>query len=402
VLALFSAATYLAFGNRGSGVRSENRSYIPEIDHLRAFAAVLILVYHGQQLIGAPLGFGKPFDASTPWPQTLNPFATLVIEGHSAVSLFIALSGFILTYGMLDKTLSYGKFALARILRIYPMLIVCLIAAVATGIVDQIQILNSLLPISPLAIVSSPFTAMFWAVKVELQCYVLFPALLWLLRTRGPGSLLSVIILVVSLRFLGALSTGASPRDLSYWTLLGRLDQFVIGMMTAYYVRRVGLYRLPPMCFLAGAVLPLAMLVAFNQAGGWPVEPVWRIVYPTVEACVWMAFSITYLSFGKRVPRVLGAGMATVGTISYSMYLLHFAVINAVVRHQVWLTPTGRPYVDAVATSLLIVFPIVLALAWMTYRLIEKPFMDLRPRYVQQKHRAYSLADDVRGPGNIE
>jgi len=383
VLVKHTSSTYGHANSEVPYVRSENRGYIPEIDHLRAFAAILILVYHGRQLIGSPLAFSKPFDGDTPWPQTLNPFAALIIEGHSAVSLFIALSGFILTYGMLDKQLSLGNFLLARILRIYPMLLLCLAAAVSTGIIDQMQILNSLLPISPLAIVPSPFTAMFWAVKIELQCYLLFPALLWLMKNKGATALVSVLFLVIALRCLSILSTGASPRDLSYWTLLGRIDQFVIGMLAAQYLRQVGLYRLPPIGFVAGISLALGMLVIFNQVGGWRIESFWRVFYPTLEATVWMVFAATYLSFGKQAPAIISTCLVSLGTISYSMYLMHFAVINAVVRNHFWMTISGRPSIDAVISSLLVVLPITLFMAFLTYRLVEKPFMDLRPRYTR-------------------
>ena len=97
---------------------SVNRRYIPEIDQLRAFAALLVLFYHGLQLIGTQLAQGIAFDPSRHWLYPANPVLTIIEEGHSGVSLFIVLSGFILSLGAVGNSVSYGRFLAARILRI--------------------------------------------------------------------------------------------------------------------------------------------------------------------------------------------------------------------------------------------------------------------------------------------
>jgi len=75
-------------------MRSSNIKYLPEIDHLRAYAAWLIIVYHGLHLFGWEFRFGTPFSFSE-WPQTSNPIQVL-LEGHTAVTFSMVFSGFIL------------------------------------------------------------------------------------------------------------------------------------------------------------------------------------------------------------------------------------------------------------------------------------------------------------------
>ena len=56
-----------------------------------------------------------------------NPVISIIEEGYSGVALFIVLSGFILSLGAIGKVIDYRKFLTARVLRIYPMFMVCLL-----------------------------------------------------------------------------------------------------------------------------------------------------------------------------------------------------------------------------------------------------------------------------------
>jgi peptidoglycan/LPS O-acetylase OafA/YrhL len=367
-------------------MRSENRSYIPEVDHLRAFAALLILVYHGYQLIGSHLTYGRAFGSDLPWPQNASPVMAVVVEGHSAVSLFIVLSGFILSYGLFDKTVDFRGFLVARCARIYPMMILCLAMAVASASFDLSLIIGSVLPIDSRATVPSPFTSMFWAVKVELQCYLLFPAIVWILKSKGTKSLALIILIALIMRLICVYGAGGNPRDISYWTIAGRIDQFVIGILTAKLVRDFGLHRISKGWFLPAAAASVAMLTLLNRGGGWPSESVWKVFLPPIEGVVWAAFIVSYLSFGQAIPRMVSTVIAAVGAVSYSAYLLHPVVMEAVIQHQLWVRMAGRSDLDAIVTTLVVVFPLVTALATLTYHVVEKPFMQLRPRYTPE-HR---------------
>lgn len=79
-------------------MESPNRTYLPAVDHLRAFAALLILFYHCYHLFSPPMVLHREWQ-STDWVHTKNFLLASVIEGHTAVSLFLVISGFILTYG---------------------------------------------------------------------------------------------------------------------------------------------------------------------------------------------------------------------------------------------------------------------------------------------------------------
>jgi peptidoglycan/LPS O-acetylase OafA/YrhL len=133
---------------------------------------------------------------------------------------------------------------------------------------------------------------------------------------------------------------------------------------------------------LPAALTAAAMLWLFNQAGGFPSVGRWKLVWPDVEGAVWACFIVTYLSAGRLLPRAINHLTSKLGEISYSFYLIHFAVIKMVLKNSMSLHATGQSNVDALATTLFIVFPITAAIALLTYHTIELPFLRMRPRYV--------------------
>src|SRR5438552_1552932 len=182
---------------------SKNRRYIPEIDQLRAMAAILILLYHGLQLFTANAGIDV--DATKYWIYSSNPVIAIIEEGHSAVGLFIVLSGLILSIGVIGNRVAYKEFLISRVLRIYPMLLVCLVLAVNVGSSNLNSILTTVLPLNTATVsggIPGPFTAMAWAVAVEFQCYLIFPFLIMFANERGSRFLIQLIVVAIALRML--------------------------------------------------------------------------------------------------------------------------------------------------------------------------------------------------------
>src|SRR5215218_7961165 len=102
-------------------MKSANSSYIPTVDHIRAFAATLVLFQHSHAFIGGRLAFGP--GGSLDEVRAVTPLDAIVIEGHTGVSLFMVLSGFIFTHIAYGRKVRYAPFLLNRFLRIYPLVI---------------------------------------------------------------------------------------------------------------------------------------------------------------------------------------------------------------------------------------------------------------------------------------
>jgi peptidoglycan/LPS O-acetylase OafA/YrhL len=208
-------------------MQSSNIKYLPQIDHLRAAAAIWIILYHGEQIIGAYLRTGGDFVGQ--WQHTLNPFLAVVREGHSAVALFMVLSGFIFTYGSYGKIISYGGFLKNRILKIYPLFlcVIFLSLAVNPQVFSLSDFVTTVLPLANVRMLpNGPLVSMSWAIAVEFQFYLIFPFLLRFLNDDAFKFVAAAISCALLFRLIG-IGLGANARDLSYWHLAGRIDQFV-------------------------------------------------------------------------------------------------------------------------------------------------------------------------------
>lgn len=379
-------------------MRSPNIRYFPAVDHLRAYAALLIVFYHGLHLFAYFARFHADFGIDH-WLQSDNPLLAALAEGHTAVALFMVLSGFILTYGSLDTEVQWGGFIRNRLLRTYPLFLLLVFAGISA--VPQSFVWTSFLQTVfgfanlPGALVAPPFTSMLWTIAIEWQFYVLFPFLLLILKPAWGRNVLGMVAVLLVFRVF-AVAAGGNPRDLAYLTIFGRLDQFLIGMWAAWF------FRAHPLSARRGGVLAtvalLAVVVAlwrFNAAGGWPTTASWKILWPTCEGVLWAAFVIGYVDFANAAKGLWSRVMARIGEISYSIYLVHYMVIATMVKFALPVAFSGRVVVDALLNTLLFALPVTLLVSALTYRFVELPFLRLRGRY----HRdAAAPAEVVAAP----
>ncbi len=364
-------------------VRSVNIRYMPSVDHLRAFAAVLIVLYHGLHLFSYQARFQRPFDVDA-WLQPRNPVLAFLAEGHTAVALFMVLSGFILTRGALDAEVSVLRFLRNRLLRTYPLFLLLVAAGVAASPQFQwsalLQTLSGFANL-PGALVAPPFTSLLWTIAIEWQFYVLFPLLVAVLKPAWTRQMLGLLAVLLLFRGFAVLA-GGNARDLAYLTLLGRLDQFLLGMWAAWFLQAHALSPRKGAWLAAASVSAMVLaLWAFNAAGGWPLVAAWKLAWPTLEGALWTAFILGYVAFADRFHGRFSRALAAIGVVSYSLYLTHFLVIHAFL-HLGWVPVlTGDAVCDALLITVGLALPAALALSALTYRFVERPFLRLRGRY---------------------
>jgi peptidoglycan/LPS O-acetylase OafA/YrhL len=378
---------FLAHEPIASTMKSTNFGYIPALDHLRGLAAVLVLFFHSSHFISHKLIYSTPYDPAK-WAKAGNPFSALAIEGHTAVSLFFLLSGFVFTVGSLQKKLNYLGFYRNRLLRTYPLFLFFLTLGIAfntenfsiTALLQSVFFMAN----SDTAINGGAFTFVFWSIAVEWHFYLLFPLLLVCVQKWGwkvlPGLILALLVVRT-----GAYFAGADMRVLSYWTIVGRLDQFLLGMLAGIYYRNyfVAGKRLDYVA-IGGACLVLMLLFGFNQLGGGGANNYLWIFWPTLEAMAWAIFLIGYLSIARHFHRLVGNALVALGTISYSIYMGHYLVLDFFLRHE-WesLWRLGDPVATAALNTFVFMLPLVLLLAMITYFCVERPFLLRRRKYVQ-------------------
>lgn len=91
-------------------MQTTQHAYLSRLDHLRFFAAALVVLFHYFHTQIGDLRSG-------------NPLISLVDEGHTGIALFMVISGFIFTLIAGNRHIRYAGFLKNRILRIYPLFV---------------------------------------------------------------------------------------------------------------------------------------------------------------------------------------------------------------------------------------------------------------------------------------
>ena len=205
-------------------MRSTEGIYFSRLDHVRAFAAYLVFMWHFLHMTPQ---FPVPYAANP-----VFPFA-LLDEGHTGVALFMTLSGYLFAKLVGDHGIDFGSFLWSRAVRLGPLLIVCIAAWVVVGwFGGEYVSLGDVLG----GVVFPTWPRGTWTISIELQFYLLFPLLLFLFRRSGPFVLLAVVAGAMLLRF-DWWRTYGEAQHIAYWTIVGRIDQFVFGMVFALVSR---------------------------------------------------------------------------------------------------------------------------------------------------------------------
>lgn len=319
-------------------------------------------------------GFPIPY-AGAP---SIFPLA-LLDEGHTGVALFMVLSGYIFAKLLDGKDIYYPGFLWNRFIRLVPLLIVVLILADIPHLhhhdITQPDYFKSLVR----GIVTPELPNGGWSITVESHFYLILPFLLWATKLWrwAPIALLTIaIVLRISLYL-----QHADIQYLAYYTIIGRVDQFLLGIF-AFNNRQIMRGN-----GLAAAAIALAFMLYyywFDLAGGFGSipKPIW-IIESTIEGAAY-AILIAYYDVNFK-PSNTGFSffLGRVGVYSYSIYLLHPFIVYRlppiIMRFGIGLS---NFYVASAAA--LLSFGVMIAVSWVSFNLVEKPFLRFRVDYVRR------------------
>ena len=370
-------------------LQSPNRDKIREVDELRGWAAMLVLFYHSMHSGSAAIGIPTI---------TNSPIFVFLYEGHVGVALFMVLSGYILASGTFGKDINYVGFLRNRLLRIFPLMTVALVFSLSA--VKELDLGKAIAPFLLLANTKAGFVepsgiaATIWTISVEFQFYLVAPFVFLFVDRRGFAFLLPVMLLFWLLRMILLFPLSADPTELyriSYFTIVGRINQFMFGIGLAYLFDQGRLHlggnRKAAFVGLAlSGILAIAILTVLNHSGGMYKWQSWRIVYPEVEGLVAAVFIAAYVVGRPFDGWRLGGWISRIGIISFSMYIFHFAI-----QREFWTLVYPQLFNGALASrtgvliaTVLISIPII-AISSLSYRCIERPFNEMRGKYLKPR-----------------
>ena len=352
-------------------MRSSSGDHWIALDHIRLLAAFMVFTWHFMHSVD---GYPVPFEI-VPY---FIPFS-LLDEGHTGVALFMTLSGYLFAKLLDNKQISYGAFFYNRVLRLAPLLVLVMIInalLIYSNGESLLPYLTSLLK----GFVIPAWPNGGWSIAVELHFYLLLPGLLFLLR-RSTKLLIVVLLLLLTLR-LGLFLRNSEIQTLAYWTILGRLDQFAVGLLAFKFRAAIISQRV---LLIAICTTFLMFYWGFNRAGGFYQMPsypstngIW-VTLPLIEGVAYGCFIAWYDSLNIRASagsRILGR----MGSYAYSIYLLHgFFVFKASAFIHEKLFSIKEFNIALIASTGC--FLVMLPIAYLSYKFVESPFLKMRKEY---------------------
>jgi peptidoglycan/LPS O-acetylase OafA/YrhL len=351
----------------------------PNVDLLRGFAAISVLIYHVIEI--------------TTWKNfPTTGFLSWFRIGWMGVDMFFIISGLVIGLSVFRNIgkLSWRKFfLLKRFYRIIPLhyltMLVWVFFIQPAILFDQpIKNIGShLLFIHNLSFYyHGSINAVNWSLATEMQFYILmcifgrliFNSRLWTFS-------LLLIVLSWAWRYLSFIFP-YYPHDLpSTHTqfifstqLIGMLDEFAFGLILAKLIILGNKSEL----FIKNISLKTAVLFAsilltyLSLTIFWHHSTFWDNLYMVVFFRTLLCFSFSLIILSACLIQFKGLFLKLLlpfyylGTISYGIYLWHFPVIESLKKIQ-WLTP-----IEFMFTTL----TLTLILSSLSYHYFEKPIME--------------------------
>lgn len=344
--------------------------------------------------------------------------------GWMGVQVFFVISGFLITDILLRMKDAlpareyFLKFYARRFLRIFPLYYFFLFAfsGLAAGLASihykphlmealLAQVKFALLYVFNFAYATKDYADLgvldhLWSLSVEEQFYLVWPLLVLLVPRRhlrrffmgGAFAGLffrALIFLIVKMQIFPFLRT--SPPLVVYFMTFSHVDAFSFGA----YISRFPLPRAKTVFALLCAAIPLVgILTRYADTGLFEAALAlgYDILMPGGYQFIWaygllnyFFMHVVYIVVKEKTfaPFLDFAPMRYLGRISYGLYVYHYPVFwlagEAQMRFE-WLSDAGAHTVN------LICFLATLALAAVSYRALEAPFLKLKDRFSYTTH----------------
>lgn len=355
---------------------------------LRGLAALLVVAHHTAGTLARAKYGGHELAGGLLFPL-----------GRAGVDLFFVLSGFIIYYihrADIARPARFGNYAVRRLSRIYPtfwlalafIIIAIFVAGGWERLGDQPAVLIAesalLMPFTPPG--PENVVGVAWTLSHELLFYAVF-GLLILSRRAG------IIVLIVWLAaLLGARPFAPLTPPFTFLLYIKNIE-FFMGMGIAWLLCETS-YRAGWKTMFTGLALFVATAV-IELLGGYD----FLTTSPTLGyglGAAAMIFALASIETSRPVFRVRRP-FVLFGAASYSIYLIHFTVVVALVKVAHAAGLTGRPELLPV---FLAIMTIAVLVGVFTYLAAERRLIRFAHRISMGRARA-SLGD-VRAVGTLQ
>lgn len=342
------------------------------LDGIRGMAAVAVVIYHGINIcdLTIPTRVINPELSMVPvadWPGRL---ALCIFDGSTAVNIFFILSGLVLSASLQREPVfdvwTTARFVLRRILRIYPALIVAVLAFGVASYISLPALFGA--PFTPTQMLLNSFLVEIgvngatWTLQVEMLMVPAILGVMWLQRIIGTMAPAAFFIVSLLWFFQGP------PFGVAIMHVA--MPAFALGLLIPTIITRDAVQRLPPSSW--AAFLALAVALRFLSRG----NDITRLLFILL-----LSYAVVAVVYHRPASGFLTAPAAQFfGRISYSLYLWHAGVMYELFPAYQVIFGAERLAAHYLLFGLaygLLVVAIATPFALLTERWIERPFIML-------------------------
>jgi len=348
-------------------MNSKKGIYFPNLNGVRFIAALSVLIYHF--------------------------FSTKILIGHLGVILFFVLSGFLITYLLLEEKetqnkISIKKFYIRRILRIWPLyFLIVLIATIVFFFIKNdensrtqfsaiIYFLAFIPNVAFVMNISFKYASILWSVGSEEQYYLLWP---WLVKIKSNQKILLAFVFIILfftciphvIDFINNHYLGNSTNILFYSSrIMARMsfNSMATGGLLAF------LYKYKPVYikFLFNKIFQFVCLIILLGCWIFSVEFIFNDQFYA------LLFGIMILNLALNPDVIFSLENKVfnyLGKISYGLYVYHLIAFDInifIITKCLKMTYTNSIYFFIPGVLITVIMSSV------SYYFFEKPFLKLK------------------------
>lgn len=328
---------------------------VNNFDLLRLFAATEVIADHYYQHLNLPI----------------SELALKLLYLFPGVPVFFIISGYLIS-GSFERNSSYRDYFTNRALRIFPGLWCCVIVTIVVFTITGVNFLNketiAWLPSQLVGFIYTPsflinygfgsYNGSLWTIPVELQFYILLPILYFLFNRGQLTRWLFVLIALFTAIFLfsHAIENIRGFKKIFWHSFLPNFYLFLFGVL----LQRLQVYKWK-MIYNKGLYWLLACLSFFSIFYHYTETPVYAIFYNIILAFSLVSIAYTLPDMAKKLLRK--------NDISYGIYIYHGLILTVVVQLKL-----------VSHINLLMVIAASYMLGYLSWKLIERPFIKLKRR----------------------
>lgn len=355
--------------------------YLPGLNGIRAIAAIAVIISH----IGLSLNL---YDIKNFGGYALASFG---------VTMFFALSGFLITYLLLkeqlgSKTIAIRKFYVRRILRIWPLYyfyIFIVLIVIGFSLNKYTWMYFFLLPNLPFSINAAsifaatlPYLAHYWSVGVEEQFYLFWP---WLVKKSKNVFFMLCGFAIAFFFFKILLTIIGAPKFLIVLFHYTRFGCLAIGGIAAYllFTQNKFFLKIVQHKFSEIIAWTIIFLIALNKFY------LFSIIDHEIVTIATLVIIINQVNNAKRIISLENRIFDYLGKISYGLYIYNPLIIYLI------SLPLKKIIKNDSITDIVLIYIVTIAfvigVSHLSYFYFEKWFLKWKDKFAVVKSKSSAL-----------